>query len=60
MPRAKTNEEFENEVKLAFPHIIVCDEYLNQKTKIKFKCKNDGHEWMTLPNNLFCCGQAFL
>lgn len=52
----KTQEQFENEVKQKFPHIIVCEEYVNQGTKIKFRCKNGGHEWSTSPNNLFRTG----
>jgi Zn finger protein HypA/HybF involved in hydrogenase expression len=32
------------------------DDYINCKTKIKFKCKLDQHEWMTSPDNAYRFG----
>lgn len=36
--------------------ILIClevlEEYSNRKTKIRCQCKNCGHVWMVIPNNL--------
>ena len=49
---SKTTEYFINELKEINKNIEVLGEYINDKTKIKVKCKKDGHEWETTPNNL--------
>ena len=48
----KTTEEFINELKQINDDIEVLGEYINDKTKIKVRCKKDGHEWKATPNNL--------
>ena len=48
----KTYEEFINELKEINSDIEIIGEYINDKTKIKCKCKIDGHEWEATPNSL--------
>ena len=48
----KTTEEFINELKQINDDIEVLGEYINDKTKIKVRCKKDRHEWKATPNNL--------
>ena len=48
----KTTEEFKQEMKEINDNIEVLGEYVNNKTKIKCKCKIDGYEWEVKPNNL--------
>ena len=44
MPRRKTHEEYVKEVAEINPDIEVVDRYINDNTKIKHRCKRDGHE----------------
>ena len=48
----KTYEEFINELKEINSDIEIIGEYINDKTKIKCKCKKDGYEWEVTPNSL--------
>ena len=48
----KTHEEFVNEMNKINSNIEILGEYVNTRTKIKCKCKIDGHEWEATPNNL--------
>ena len=48
----KTTEEFKQEIKEVNENIEVLGEYVNNKTKIKCKCKIDGYEFEMRPNNL--------
>ena len=48
----KTTEEFVNELKEINNNIEIIGEYKDNKTKIKCKCKIDGHEWKATPNSL--------
>ena len=47
-----THEEFINELKEINDNIEILGEYVNNRTKIKCKCKIDGHEWEATPNSL--------
>lgn len=48
----KTHEDFLTEMRNLHPNIEVLEIYKNAKTKILCKCKIDGHEWSSQPNNL--------
>lgn len=48
----KTHEEFITELFLINSNIEVLGEYIGCMTKIKCKCKIDGHIWYITPNNL--------
>ena len=50
--RNKTTEEFINELKEINGDIIILGKYINNKTKIKCKCKIDGYKWEAVPSNL--------
>ena len=52
MPRAKTNEEFHEEVKLVNPDIEVTGFYVNGDSKMNCKCKICGYEWTSTARNL--------
>lgn len=55
MPRRKTHEEFMREFYEKNTHaqdIEILGTYINAQTKIKCKCKIDGYEWETRPNDL--------
>ena len=47
-----TYEEFVNKMREINSDIEILGEYINNKTKIKCKCKIDGHEWKATPHNL--------
>lgn len=49
---ALTTEEFKEKLYRINPNIEVLGTYINDKTKIKCKCKIDGYEWTMTPNNL--------
>ena len=48
----KNHEEFINELNKINDNIEIIGEYINNRTKIKCKCKIDGYEWETKPNDL--------
>lgn len=48
----RTQEEFEKDVNEINPDIIVLGEFTKVATKISFKCKNCGYEWLAKPNNI--------
>ena len=48
----KTTEEFINRMKKVNDDIEILGEYVNNRIKIKCKCKIDGYEWEATPNNL--------
>lgn len=50
--KQKTNEEFIIELRNFNPNIVALEQYINAKTKIKFKCLLDGYEWSTTPHTL--------
>ena len=50
--RNKTTEDFINELKEINDNIEILGEYVGALTKIKCKCKIDGHEWESRPNDL--------
>jgi hypothetical protein len=47
-----TNDEFLERVYSINSNIEILEEYRNQQTKIKCRCKIDNHEWSTLPMSL--------
>lgn len=49
--RAKTHEQFVEEVRNVNPDITVVGTYINAGTKIEFRCK-EGHKWVTTPSNV--------
>lgn len=49
--RAKTHEQFVEEVRNVNPDITVVGTYINAYTKIEFRCK-EGHEWVTTPSSV--------
>ena len=48
----KTHEEFIKELEEVNSDIEILGQYINSKTKIKVKCKNDRHIWEVTPNHL--------
>ena len=50
--RYKTTEDFKKQVFQINPNIEVLDDYINSKTKIKFKCRICGYEWVTVPTSI--------
>lgn len=52
MPKKKTHEEYIAELSKINPNIEVLGTYNGSKTKILHKCKIDGYEWETIPNNV--------
>lgn len=58
----KNTQEFIQEMKEINPNIEILGEYINNKTKIKCKCKICNYEWKSIPSNLlrnegcFKCG----
>lgn len=52
MPKRKTHEEFIEEMRIKHPNIEVLDKYVDNNTKIKVRCKVDGHEWYSTRRRL--------
>ena len=55
MRRKLTHEEFLNKFYKQNKHaqdIELMGDYINNRTRIKVKCKIDGHEWEAFPSNL--------
>ena len=52
MKRRKTQEEFEEELKLVLPDVKVLGKYINIKTKIHVKCVIHDFEFDAFPQNL--------
>ena len=52
MAKKLTHEEFVDKVNLINPNIIVLDNYINMKTRIRFQCSFDGHIWYEKPENI--------
>lgn len=48
----RTTESFKEEMKVINPKIEILGKYINASTKIKCRCKIDGYEWDSTPNNL--------
>lgn len=49
MAKKRTTEEFKQEMFQKNPDIEVLGEYVNNNTKLKVRCKKDGHIWEALP-----------
>lgn len=47
-----THKEFMDRMRKINSDIEVLEEYVNSQIKIKVRCKKDGYEWETVPNNL--------
>lgn len=52
MGKRKTHEEYVKQVYEVNPNIDVVEMYVDCNTKIKHRCKVDGHEWLAFPNNI--------
>lgn len=50
--QTKTHEQFIEELHQINPDIEILGTYVNDRTKIKCKCKVCGHEWESTPNRL--------
>ena len=50
--RTKSHEQFLIDLYNVNQNIDVLDEYKNARTKLKCKCKIDGYEWNSTPNDL--------
>lgn len=48
----RTHDEFVEDLEKISPTIEVLSEFKNVSTKVKCKCKVDGHIWYALPNSL--------
>lgn len=48
----KSKEKFIEEMKKIDPTIEIIGEYVNNRTKIKCRCKDCGNEWEATPSNL--------
>lgn len=52
MSKKKTHEEYVKQVYAISPNIEVLGQYIDDGTSILHKCKIDGYEWSTKPNNI--------
>lgn len=52
MSRRKTHEEFLLELKVKNPVVEPIDEYINNRTNIRFRCKTCGTIWRAIPDNI--------
>lgn len=50
--RTKSHDKFVEELKQVNPNVEVIGEYVRASDKLKVKCKIDGYEWESSPNNL--------
>lgn len=50
--KRKTNEQFLNELNIINSNIEPLEKYINNHTKIRFKCKKCGHEFPKTPHNV--------
>lgn len=50
--KKKTHEQYLSEVTIKHPNIEVVGRYIDAKTKIAHRCKLDGYEWNSKPNNI--------
>lgn len=48
----KTNDEFLKEIKDNNYNLVPLEEYIDAKTKIKFRCNICNHEWLARPNQI--------
>ncbi len=48
----KTHEQYEKELRLVNPSVIVLDTYIDATTPILHKCLIDGNEWYISPSNI--------
>ena len=61
-----SQEQYETKVQSIHPNILVLENYINNKTKIKHKCVIDNFEWETAPSNILsgcgcpCCGKKII
>ena len=50
--RTKSHNDYIAEVFNINPNVEVVDLYVDAETKIRHRCKIDGHEWYVLPSNI--------
>lgn len=50
--RAKTHEEFVEDIKAINANIKILGNYINSKTKLLCECQLDGHKWESTPSDL--------
>lgn len=50
--KRKTENEFKVEMDSKNPYVDILSHYVNDKTKVKVRCRACGHEWDATPNNL--------
>lgn len=48
----KTPEKFNEQIKEIHPNIELLSKYINNRTKVKCRCRVDGYEWEAKPGNL--------
>ena len=48
-----SNQEFKARLAKANPNVQPLEEYINNKTRIRCKCKICGYEWSSYPDNLY-------
>ena len=48
----KSHEQYVEELKIKFPHIIPIDNYIDSATKIKHKCLIHNYQWDIAPNHM--------
>lgn len=51
MAKLKTHEEFEQELHEKYPQVEICGKYVNNATKIDFRCTIDNYHWSATPTN---------
>lgn len=51
MPKKKTQEEYERDVKEKAPHVQVIGKYINSRTPIKHYCLKHNVDWNVSPFN---------
>lgn len=52
MTKRKTHQQYVNEVGKINPNVEVIGKYINNRTNILHRCKIDGYEWLSKPNNI--------
>ena len=50
--KLKTNDVFVQELRQWLPHIMPLDKYVNNRTKIRFKCKKHNEVFMSMPKQI--------
>ena len=56
MAKLKTQEQFEKELHEKYPQVEICGKYVNNATKIDFRCTIDDYHWSATPTVALKCG----